>query len=182
MCIDCGRFNLMKREQVADLTGTCAFVSGIRAKIGFNVALKLLRCGARVAGISRYIRLTLANYEKEPDYETWKDRLEILRCDFLNIAEVNNMLVELKKYPINIIINNAAQTFRHNAQYMKDIAMLEASNDNLLIEYNKIDNTSLVKYGDKEISLDQYGDVVEHIDPAKISWNATFRQRCGREN
>ena len=40
--------NFEKRTQTADLSGRGALVTGARVKIGFRVALKLLRAGATV--------------------------------------------------------------------------------------------------------------------------------------
>jgi len=43
-----------KRGQSADLSGRVALLTGGRVKIGFQIALKLLRSGARLVLTSRF--------------------------------------------------------------------------------------------------------------------------------
>lgn len=54
LCIPCGEFNYAKREAAVDLTGRVAVVTGGRIKIGFEAAVKLLRCGATVVVTTRF--------------------------------------------------------------------------------------------------------------------------------
>ena len=90
MCITCGKLNYEKREYKANLFGNIALVTGIRVKIGFAIALKLLQCGCKVYGTTRYPKLTLINYEKESDYEIWKNNLIIIKY---NAPAVRNKLI-----------------------------------------------------------------------------------------
>jgi hypothetical protein len=53
-CPACAEFNYRKRESSADLTGRVALVTGARVKIGYFIALKLLRCGATVLVQTRF--------------------------------------------------------------------------------------------------------------------------------
>lgn len=50
LCARCEMINWEKRNQTADLTGKACVVTGGRVNIGFQVALKLLRCGAEATG------------------------------------------------------------------------------------------------------------------------------------
>ncbi|KAH8067322.1 short chain dehydrogenase [Aureococcus anophagefferens] len=54
LCPACAALNWGKRDERCDLAGRGALVTGARVKIGFRVALKLLRCGARVVATTRY--------------------------------------------------------------------------------------------------------------------------------
>lgn len=127
MCVKCGLFNKIKRDMMADLTGQNIFISGIRQKIGFCAAYKLLQCGATIYGTTRYVAATLANFMAKPDYEKFKSRLHIIKCDFLNFDEVNNMIIELKAIKLNAIINNACQTTMPSSQYLSDLHVLETT-------------------------------------------------------
>lgn len=127
MCIKCGMFNKIKRDMMADLTGQNIFISGIRQKIGFCAAYKLLKCGATIYGTTRYVAATLANFMAKPDYEEFKSRLNIIKCDFLNFDDVNNMILELKTIKLNAIINNACQTTMPSSQYLSDLHTLEST-------------------------------------------------------
>ena len=155
MCLNCGKFNYDKRNEMADLSTNIAFVSGIRQKIGLAIALKLLRCGSKVIGTSRYSYSTLYNFAKQSDYNNWKNNLIICQCNFLNIIEVNKLIYFLKTQNINILINNACQTIRPSKYYYHQLNQLEnilfdiignnlleyQSNDNILINYNETLNT-----------------------------------------
>lgn len=50
LCEECSDLNYAKRMQKIDIGGKVALVTGARVKIGFCVALKLLRSGAFVIG------------------------------------------------------------------------------------------------------------------------------------
>ena len=54
----------MKRNQTADFKGLTALVTGARIKIGYEIALKLLRDGATVYATTRFTRDALMRYQK----------------------------------------------------------------------------------------------------------------------
>ena len=82
LCPACASLNFTKRTQTADLRGRGALVTGARVKIGFRVALKLLRAGATVVATSRFPADAAARYAAEADAEEWRDRLRVVGCDF----------------------------------------------------------------------------------------------------
>jgi hypothetical protein len=88
LCPACASLNFAKREQTADLRGRGALVTGARVKIGFRVALKLLRAGATVIATSRFPADAAARYASEPDAEQWRDRLRVVGCDFRDLGAV----------------------------------------------------------------------------------------------
>ena len=49
-----GELNFAKRSELADLSGRVALVTGGRVKIGQEIVLKLLRCGASVVVTTRF--------------------------------------------------------------------------------------------------------------------------------
>ena len=118
LCYQCGEFSYQKRNLTKDLTGKKAIVTGGRVKLGYQVALKLLRAGASVAITSRNWENALVRYQDEPDYETWKDRLHVCRVSF-DLLRIDELLGDLDRelnriwpdgHSIDIIIHNAAQT------------------------------------------------------------------------
>lgn len=128
LCPECYVMNQGKREQTADLTGYVALVTGGRFNIGFQVGLKLLRSGAKVYVTSRFPADTIDRYSKEPDWESWKDRLFVLQADFRYIPGVLGMIEYLKgELPegLDIIINNAAQTIRRPYEYYRGLVDTE---------------------------------------------------------
>ena len=111
-CPECSEYSKRKRFQKADLKGLTALVTGGRIKIGYEIVLKLLRDGATVFATTRFTRDALIRYQKEKDYEEWKDRLFLLQCDFMSSSQVNELISYLKENipRLDILINNAAQT------------------------------------------------------------------------
>lgn len=103
---------MRKRTQTADLSNMNALITGARIKIGYEICLRLLRDGATVYATTRFPSDALERYKTENDYNTWKDRLFILQCDFLSAAQVTSMIEYLKSKitKLDILINNAAQT------------------------------------------------------------------------
>jgi len=125
MCIDCGIYNYNKKVELANLKDINAFVTGIRQKIGFAIALKLLRCGCRVYGTSRFPNAALYNFSKQPDYEQFKNNLIIYGLNFVDIEKVNKLIDELKKVGLNILINNACQTLQPTDEYINKVLLFE---------------------------------------------------------
>lgn len=125
MCIECGIKNYKRRNMEVDLSGMTAYVSGARHKIGLATVLMLLRGGARVIASTRFPNAAWLNYRAERDFEVWKDRLQIIRCDFTRFDEVSFLIEHLKKVGINILINNACQTVKPTDAYLQKAYKLE---------------------------------------------------------
>jgi 3-oxoacyl-ACP reductase-like protein len=112
LCPPCAQFNMSRRTQSADLHGLTALVTGARIKIGFEIALKLLRDGATVLATSRFGQDTLRRYQELEDYSEWGSRLHIIQCDFISQQQVTQLIeyVRSRVEKLDILINNAAQT------------------------------------------------------------------------
>ncbi|MDI1252390.1 SDR family oxidoreductase [Thermomonas sp.] len=114
MCPACAEFNFNKRTELADLHGRVALLTGGRVKIGFQTGLKLLRCGAHLIVTTRFPRDSALRYAQEPDFEQWKDRLEIFGLDLRHTPSVEAFcrgLLETHER-LDFIVNNACQTVR----------------------------------------------------------------------
>src|SRR6188508_543918 len=109
LCRPCGDFNLSKRTETADLTGRVALLTGGRVKIGYQAGIKLLRAGAHLIVTTRFPRDSAARYAKEPDFEQWKDRLEIFGLDLRHTPSVEAFCQHLLSTHnrLDFIINNA---------------------------------------------------------------------------
>merc|ERR1719473_45587 len=147
LCPKCASLNWTKRFQSADLAGRRALVTGGRVKIGFQIALKLLRAGADVVLTTRFPRDCAARYAAQPDFEKWGKKLAILSVDLRFTPQVEQFADFLaEKYEsLNIVVHNACQTIRRPASYYQhlvgketlaigDIPEKEAS---LLVEHEK---------------------------------------------
>jgi NAD(P)-dependent dehydrogenase (short-subunit alcohol dehydrogenase family) len=114
LCPACADLNFRKRTEVADLRGRVALATGARVKIGYQAGLKLLRCGAQLIVTTRFPRDAAKRYAQEPDFEQWKDRLEIFGLDLRHSPSVEAFCRELlsSRPRLDFIINNACQTVR----------------------------------------------------------------------
>lgn len=123
MCIECGDKNFKKRNQIADLNGKVALVTGGRIKIGFEIVLKLLRCGASVIITTRFPNNARKRYELQNDSLVWMNRLHIYGLDLRFIPQVeafcNYVLTNFSQ--LDIFIQNAAQTIRRPTVYYKTL-------------------------------------------------------------
>ncbi len=128
LCRACGEYNEMKRTARHHLDNYIALVTGGRTKIGYHTALRLLRDGARVILTTRFPYDALQRYIKEPDFDTWKDRIHIYGLDFRQIERVEMFAHYInKEFPyIDIIINNAAQTVRMSPEEYDGLMLKEA--------------------------------------------------------
>jgi NAD(P)-dependent dehydrogenase (short-subunit alcohol dehydrogenase family) len=128
MCAECGDFNYAKREQTADLSGRFALVTGARVKIGFQASLKLLRAGAHVVATTRFPVDAVQRYAKEPDYPTFRARLQIHGLDQRHAPSVELFArFLLERLPrLDYILNNACQTVRRPAGFFQHLLAKEA--------------------------------------------------------
>jgi NAD(P)-dependent dehydrogenase (short-subunit alcohol dehydrogenase family) len=102
------------RSRQVDLSGYSALVTGGRLKIGFETALKLLRCGAQVTVTTRFVEDAAARFARQADGVQWSDRLRIIGADFRDVRFVECMVESLASEfgTLDILVNNAAQTLR----------------------------------------------------------------------
>lgn len=160
MCLDCGKYNYEKRTKSANLSTCNAFISGIRQKIGLQIALKVLRYGGKVIGTTRFPNATHYNFMKQDDYDNWKHNLIICKCDFLNINDVKTLAIFLKTQNVNIFINNACQTIRATEYYYENLNKLELLIENKfpnnLLEYKELNNNQLIPYNNTQNELVLY--------------------------
>lgn len=128
MCEACGDFNYAKREQTADLTGQYALVTGARVKIGYQASLKLLRAGAHVIVTTRFPVDAAERYSQEPDFASFRERVEIHGLDLRHTPSVELFTrFLLERLPrLDHIVNNACQTVRRPAGFFQHLVAREA--------------------------------------------------------
>lgn len=114
LCPDCAEYNYQKRSQRTNLTGRVALVTGGRIKIGYQVALRLLRDGARAIVTTRFPYDCAHRFSLEADFEQWRDHLQIHGLDLRNISAVEAFVHHLRQIEpaLDILINNAALTIK----------------------------------------------------------------------
>ena len=119
LCPPCAALNWAKRSELADLRGRVALLTGGRVKIGYQAGIKLLRCGAHLIVTTRFPRDSAARYAREPDFEQWKDRLEIFGLDLRHTPSVEAFCRHLlqTRNRLDFIINNACQTVRRPPEF-----------------------------------------------------------------
>jgi NAD(P)-dependent dehydrogenase (short-subunit alcohol dehydrogenase family) len=128
MCEACGDFNYAKREQSADLSGRYALITGARVKIGYQASLKLLRAGAHVVVTTRFPVDAADRYSREPDFSSYRDRLQIHGLDLRHTPSVELFTRFLaERLPrLDYILNNACQTVRRPAGFFQHLLAREA--------------------------------------------------------
>lgn len=119
LCPRCAALNWAKRHATANLQGRIALVTGARVKIGFNIALKLLRCGATVIATTRFPVDAAERFSAQPDFDVWRGRLEVVGLDLRHLPALETFCATLvRDLPrLDILINNACQTVRRPAAY-----------------------------------------------------------------
>lgn len=112
LCESCASLNWAKRMQTCDLSGRVCLVTGARVKIGFQSALKLLRCGAVVIASSRFPGDTALRYAMQTDYKEWSSRLHVFGVDLRDLAAIEELCAYLNSnFPwLDCIINNVSCT------------------------------------------------------------------------
>ncbi len=115
LCPDCAAKSHAKRDARADLTGRRALLTGGRAKIGMYIALRLLRDGAHTTITTRFPNDAIRRFHAMPDSADWLHRLAVVGIDLRDPAQVVALADSVAAQgPLDIIINNAAQTVRRS--------------------------------------------------------------------
>ncbi|NRQ30861.1 SDR family NAD(P)-dependent oxidoreductase [Nonomuraea sp. NN258] len=127
LCPECAEENLARRHARCDLRGRRAVVTGGRVKIGFQLALKLLRDGADVLVTTRFPRDAARRLAAVPDAGDWLDRVHVHGVDLLDLAAVAGLLESVQRRfgHLDILVNNAAQTIRRPAAYHREVRAAE---------------------------------------------------------
>ncbi|MEY9848134.1 SDR family NAD(P)-dependent oxidoreductase [Streptacidiphilus sp. MAP5-3] len=114
LCPVCATDNATRRGLTTDLRGRRALLTGGRVKIGFQLALMLLRDGAELIVTSRFPHDTVRRFQGEPGSDAWLDRLTVVGIDLRDPRQVLAFCDELRSEgrPLDILVNNAAQTLR----------------------------------------------------------------------
>lgn len=128
LCPDCAAVSYVRRMERVDLTGCQAIVTGGRIKIGHEVALRLLRWGARVLVTSRFPRDTIRRFAGQPDFSEFSERLQVHALDLRSVPDVEVFArhVVHTYSRVDILINNAAQTVRRPQAFFAALAAEEA--------------------------------------------------------
>jgi NAD(P)-dependent dehydrogenase (short-subunit alcohol dehydrogenase family) len=119
LCPQCAAFNHAKRNELADLRGRVALLTGGRVKIGYQAGLKLLRAGAELIVTTRFPRDSAKRYASEEDFPQWSSRLHIFGLDLRHTPSVEAFCTHLLKTRsrLDYIINNACQTVRRPPEF-----------------------------------------------------------------
>ncbi|MCW2840778.1 MAG: short-chain dehydrogenase [Aeromicrobium sp.] len=113
LCPECAALNRARRDARTDLTGRRALLTGGRAKIGMYIALRLLRDGAHTTITTRFPHDAVRRFTSMPDSADWIHRLCIVGIDLRDPAQVVGLADAVAAQgPLDILINNAAQTVR----------------------------------------------------------------------
>ncbi|WP_440901585.1 SDR family oxidoreductase [Actinosynnema sp.] len=114
LCPECASDNTRRRTASTDLTGRRALLTGGRVKIGFQLALMLLRDGAELIVTTRFPRDAARRFRADPSSADWLHRLTVVGVDLRDPRQVLGLCDDLRAdgRPLDILINNAAQTVR----------------------------------------------------------------------
>jgi NAD(P)-dependent dehydrogenase (short-subunit alcohol dehydrogenase family) len=128
LCPTCAAFSHSKRDQRTDLTGKRALLTGGRAKIGMYIALRLLRDGAHTTITTRFPKDAVRRFAALEDSADWIHRLKIVGIDLRDPTQVVSLADEVAAAgPLDILINNAAQTVRRSPGAYSQLVELESA-------------------------------------------------------
>ena len=127
LCPTCAEENHAKRDARTDLRGRRALLTGGRAKIGMYIALRLLRDGAHTTVTTRFPNDAIRRFTAMEDSGDWLHRLRIVGIDLRDPAQVVALADDVAAQgPLDILINNAAQTVRRSPGAYSALAEAEA--------------------------------------------------------
>ncbi|MFJ4438941.1 SDR family NAD(P)-dependent oxidoreductase [Streptomyces sp. NPDC088923] len=128
LCPKCAEENRARREARADLSGKRALLTGGRAKIGMYIALRLLRDGAHTTITTRFPQDAVRRFAAMDDSAEWMHRLKIVGIDLRDPAQVLALADSVSGAgPLDILINNAAQTVRRSTGAYRELLAAESA-------------------------------------------------------
>ncbi len=128
LCPVCAAFNRARRDARTDLTGRRALLTGGRAKIGMYIALRLLRDGSHTTITTRFPSDAARRFSAMADSADWLHRLRIVGYDLRDPAQVVALADSVAAAgPLDILINNAAQTVRRSAGSYSHLVAAESA-------------------------------------------------------
>jgi len=128
LCPDCAAFHHDRRNARTDLTRRRALLTGGRAKIGMYIAMRLLRDGAHTTITTRFPKDAARRFASMDDSGDWLDRLRIVGVDLRDPAQVMALADSVAaRGPLDILINNAAQTVRRSPGAYSELLAAEAT-------------------------------------------------------
>ncbi|MBA2516570.1 MAG: SDR family NAD(P)-dependent oxidoreductase [Solirubrobacterales bacterium] len=126
LCPCCAARNHQRRDARTDLSGRRALLTGGRAKIGMYIALRLLRDGAHTTITTRFPHDAVRRFTAMDDSADWIHRLRIVGIDLRDPGRVMALADEVAgQGPLDILINNAAQTIRRSPEAYTHLASAE---------------------------------------------------------
>ncbi|TXI54338.1 SDR family oxidoreductase [Mycolicibacter arupensis] len=143
LCPDCATMSRAKRDARTDLTGRRALLTGGRAKIGMYIALRLLRDGAHTTITTRFPNDAVRRFAAMPDSADWLHRLQVVGIDLRDPAQVVALADTVAAQgPLDILINNAAQTVRRAPGSYAALVQAERTPANELVDVITFDHVS----------------------------------------
>ncbi len=143
LCPGCAAMSRAKRDARTDLTGRRALLTGGRAKIGMYIALRLLRDGAHTTITSRFPNVAVRRFAAMPDSADWLDRLQVVGIDLRDPAQVVALADTVAAQgPLDILINNAAQTVRRAPGSYAALVEAERTPAGELVDVTTFDHVS----------------------------------------
>src|SRR5215218_10173867 len=128
LCPTCAAMSHAKRDARTDLTGKRALLTGGRAKIGMYIALRLLRDGAHTTITTRFPRDAARRFASMEDSADWIHRLKVVGIDLRDPTQVVALADEVASAgPLDILVNNAAQTVRRSPGAYSSLVELESA-------------------------------------------------------
>ncbi|WP_035840721.1 SDR family oxidoreductase [Kitasatospora azatica] len=128
LCQSCAKDSRARRDAKVDLTGRRALLTGGRAKIGMYIALRLLRDGAHTTVTTRFPNDAIRRFTEMPDSADWLHRLKIVGIDLRDPAQVVALADSVAaEGPLDILINNAAQTVRRSPAAYAELLAAESA-------------------------------------------------------
>lgn len=128
LCRPCAAENRARRDARTDLTGRRALLTGGRAKIGMYIALRLLRDGAHTTITTRFPGDAIRRFKAMEDSADWIHRLKIVGIDLRDPAQVVALADSVAaEGPLDILINNAAQTVRRSPGAYRELLAAESA-------------------------------------------------------
>lgn len=163
MCKTCGDFNEEKRNELSNLSGYTALVTGGRIKIGYETSLKLLRSGAFVVVTTRFPVDAVKRYSLELDFNNWYQRLRVYQIDFRQLTSLYDLVhyIKIELGYLDILINNAAQTVRHTYSYFCELYNSETESFKSLSEKQK----QLIVFSNNENKFDYLQQSFDRLLP-----------------